>query len=53
MKKEQFSKLAGITVIIDVYDAITVDKAYKKGLQPINALRYLLADKSKFGQQLV
>lgn len=53
LKKEKLSKLARITAIIDVYDAITGDKVYKKGQQPINALRYLLAEKGKFDQQLV
>ncbi|MBA6353849.1 HD-GYP domain-containing protein [Colwellia sp. BRX9-1] len=53
LKKEKLSKLARITAIIDVYDAVTGDKAYKKGQQPINALRYLLAEKGKFDQQLV
>jgi HD-GYP domain-containing protein (c-di-GMP phosphodiesterase class II) len=53
LKKEKLSKLARITAIIDVYDAVTGDKAYKKSQQPINALRYLLAEKGKFDQLLV
>jgi len=53
LKKEKLSKLARITAIIDVYDAMTGDKLYKKGQQPINALRHLLSDKSKFDQDLV
>lgn len=53
LKKEKLSKLARITAIVDVYDAMTGEKAYQKGQQPINALRHLLADKSKFDQELV
>jgi HD-GYP domain-containing protein (c-di-GMP phosphodiesterase class II) len=53
LQKEKLSKLARITAIIDVYDAMTGDKNYKKGHQPINALRHLLGDKDKFDQELV
>ncbi len=53
MKQEKLSKLARITAIIDVYDAMTGDKTYKKSQQPINALRYLLSNKDKFDQNLV
>jgi HD-GYP domain-containing protein (c-di-GMP phosphodiesterase class II) len=53
MKQEKLSKLARITAIVDVYDAMTGDKTYKKSQQPINALRYLLGNKDKFDQNLV
>lgn len=53
MKKEKLSKLARITAIVDVYDAMTGNKTYKKGQQPINALRFLLGQKEKFDQDLV
>jgi HD-GYP domain-containing protein (c-di-GMP phosphodiesterase class II) len=53
LKKEKLSKLARITAIIDVYDAMTGDKSYKKGEQPIIALRHLLRQKDKFDQELV
>jgi HD-GYP domain-containing protein (c-di-GMP phosphodiesterase class II) len=53
LKKEKLSKLARITAIIDVYDAMTGSKNYKAGQQPINAFRYLLAQKEQFDQELV
>ncbi len=53
IKNEKISKLARITAIIDVYDAMTGDKIYKKGQQPVKALRYLLAQKEKFDQTFV
>jgi len=53
LKKEKLSKLARITAIVDVYDAMTGDKNYKKGLPPISALRHLLGDKNKFDQEIV
>lgn len=53
MKKDKLSKLARITAIVDVYDAMTGDKRYKKSQQPINALRYLLGQKDKFDQSIV
>ncbi len=49
----KLSKLARITAIVDVYDAMTGDKYYKQGEQPINALRYLLAKNEKFDRVLV
>jgi HD-GYP domain-containing protein (c-di-GMP phosphodiesterase class II) len=53
LKKEKLSKLARITAIIDVYDAMTGEKTHAKGQQPIKALRYLLGQKEKFDQELV
>ncbi|WP_286261156.1 HD-GYP domain-containing protein [Thalassotalea atypica] len=51
--KAQLSKLARIIAIVDVYDAMTADKPYKKGLQPMAAMRYLLSNKDKFDAELV
>jgi len=53
MKQDKLSKLARITAIIDVYDAMTADKVYKQSQQPIGALRFLLGQKEKFDQSLV
>ena len=49
----KLSKLARITAIVDVYDAMTGNKGYRKAEQPINALRYLLTNKEKFDRSLV
>jgi len=49
----KLSKLARMTAIVDVYDAMTGDKHHKQGEQPINALRYLLAKNDKFDRVLV
>ncbi|MEH6473340.1 MAG: HD-GYP domain-containing protein [Halopseudomonas sp.] len=38
---EQMSRYSQIASIIDVYDAITSDRCYQKGLQPTEALRRL------------
>lgn len=51
--KSELSKLARIIAIIDVYDAMTADKPYKKGVQPMAAMRYLLTNKEKFDPDLV
>jgi len=53
LAKEKISKLSRITAIIDVYDAMTGDKMHKKGVQPIIALRHLLAKSEQFDQELV
>lgn len=49
----KLSKLARITAIIDVYDAMTGNKHHKQGEQPINALRYLMSKNEKFDRTLV
>jgi len=51
--EEKLSKLARMIAIVDVYDAMTGDKTYKKGDQPINVLRYLMANNKKFDRALV
>jgi len=53
LTKEKLSNLARITAIIDVYDAMTGDKVYGKGMQPIIALRHILGQKDKFDRELV
>ncbi|WP_426358127.1 HD-GYP domain-containing protein [Pseudocolwellia sp. HL-MZ19] len=53
LKGAKLSKLARITAIVDVYDAMTGNKHYKKGEQPINALRYLISKNEKFDRSLV
>jgi len=51
--EEKLSKLARMIAIVDVYDAMTGDRTYKKGDQPINVLRYLMANNKKFDRGLV
>ena len=53
IKKNNISKLARMTAIIDVYDAFTGDKPHKKGEPPLTALRYLMSKKHQFDQELV
>ncbi|WP_077338213.1 HD-GYP domain-containing protein [Pseudocolwellia agarivorans] len=49
----KLSRLARITAIVDVYDAMTGSKYYKQGVQPINALRYLMSKNEQFDRVLV
>lgn len=51
--KDKITKLARITAIIDIYDAMTGDRPYKKSDLPIEALRYLMSKKEQFDQELV
>ena len=53
IKKNNLSKLARMTAIVDVYDAFTGDKPHKQGEQPLVALRYLMSKKHLFDQELV
>ena len=53
LEGKKISKLSRITAIIDVYDAITGDKPYKKGELPQVAFRQLLSAKDKFDADLV
>ncbi|MEW6992348.1 HD-GYP domain-containing protein [Colwelliaceae bacterium 6441] len=53
LKKEKLSKLSRITAIIDVYDAMSGDKPYKKGELPQAVLRHLLKEKEKFDPEIV
>lgn len=51
--EKKLSKLARITAIVDVYDAMTGDRAYKKGVPPMAALRHLMENQTQFDQALV
>ena len=53
LDEPKLSKLAKITAIVDVYDAMTGDRAYKKGVAPMVAMRHLLSNKDKYDQELV
>ena len=50
---EKLSRPARIMAIVDVYDALTADRPHQEGDEPINALRYLLANKELFDAELV
>lgn len=53
IEASKLSKLARITAIVDVYDAMTGNKHHKQGEQPINALRYLISKSEQFDRSLV
>ncbi|WP_273048679.1 MULTISPECIES: HD-GYP domain-containing protein [unclassified Pseudoalteromonas] len=53
IKAENLSRPARIMAIVDVYDAMTADRHHQDGDEPINALRYLLANKQMFDAELV
>ncbi|WP_404341007.1 HD-GYP domain-containing protein [Pseudoalteromonas mariniglutinosa] len=53
VKGDKLSRPARIMAIIDVYDAMTADRPHQLGDEPINALRYLLANKQLFDGELV
>lgn len=53
LSQDKLSKLARMMAIVDVYDAITGEKNYKKAQQSIEAFRYLIASKTKFDPNLV
>lgn len=50
---EKLSRPARMMAIVDVYDALTADRPHQEGDEPINALRYLLANKELFDAELV
>ena len=50
---EKISRPARMMAIVDVYDAMTADRPHQDGEEPINALRYLLANKQMFDAELV
>ena len=49
----KLSRPARIIAIVDVYDALTADRPHQEDDEPINALRYLLANKQLFDAELV
>lgn len=54
LKKDQLSLPGQMAAIVDVYDAMTADKAYSRGMAPTQALKKLLEwSKSQFDPQLV
>ncbi|MBE0376338.1 MULTISPECIES: HD-GYP domain-containing protein [Pseudoalteromonas] len=53
LQGEKLSRPARIMAIVDVYDAMTADRPHQLGDEPINALRYLLANKQMFDSELV
>lgn len=53
LSQDKLSKLARMMAIVDVYDAITGDKNYKKAQQPIEAFRFLISSKAKFDPNIV
>lgn len=50
---DKISKLSRITAVVDVYDAMTGDKPYKKGMLPQAVFRHLLNEKDKFDPDIV
>jgi HD-GYP domain-containing protein (c-di-GMP phosphodiesterase class II) len=50
---DKISKLAKITAIVDVYDAMTGDRPYKDGEHPLKVFRFLMSQQQKFDQELV
>ncbi|GAA6206022.1 MULTISPECIES: HD-GYP domain-containing protein [Thalassotalea] len=50
---DKISKLSRITAIVDVYDAMTADKPYKKAMLPQAVFRHLLNEKKKFDADIV
>ncbi|WP_261592672.1 HD-GYP domain-containing protein [Pseudoalteromonas holothuriae] len=53
LKGLKISKAARIMAIVDVYDAMTSERPYQQGEEPIHALRYLLTNKEQFDPVLV
>ncbi|GHE87757.1 HD-GYP domain-containing protein [Thalassotalea profundi] len=53
LSKDKLSKLARMMAIVDVYDAMTGEKNYKKALQPLNVFRYLISSNTKFDPNIV
>ncbi|MDQ9092318.1 DUF3391 domain-containing protein [Pseudoalteromonas haloplanktis] len=53
LQGDKLSRPARIMAIVDVYDAMTADRPHQIGDEPINALRYLLANKQMFDGELV
>lgn len=53
LSQDQISKLSKMMAIVDVYDAITGEKNYKKAQQSIEAFRYLITNKTKFDPNIV
>lgn len=53
LKGDKLSTAAKIIAIVDVYDALTADRHFKSGIEPIAALRYLMSKPELFDSVLV
>ena len=53
IKEDKLSKTARMIAIVDAYDAMTADRVFKQGLEPISVLRHLLGQKDKYDTLLV
>ncbi|BBN82680.1 phosphodiesterase [Pseudoalteromonas sp. A25] len=53
LQGSKISKAARIMAIVDVYDAMTSERPYQQGEEPVHALRHLLTNKDKFDPDLV
>jgi len=53
IKDDKLSKTARMMAIVDAYDAMTADRVFKQGLEPISVLRHLLGQKEKYDPVLV
>lgn len=51
--KNKITKLSRMTSVVDVYDAMTGDKPYKKGELPLTVFRHLMTHKAQYDQELV
>ena len=54
LKGDELSQWSRMIAIVDAYDAMTADRCYKDGMNPINAFKRLLKDsKTGFDERLV
>ncbi|TWX54089.1 HD-GYP domain-containing protein [Colwellia hornerae] len=53
LKGDAISKYGKMIAIIDSYDAMTCDRAYKKSIPPINAFKTLIAAPECYDEELV
>jgi putative nucleotidyltransferase with HDIG domain len=53
LKGDEISKYGRMIAIIDSYDAMTCDRAYKKSVYPINAFKTLIAAPECYDEELV
>ncbi|MCF6435351.1 HD-GYP domain-containing protein [Pseudoalteromonas sp. MMG022] len=53
LQGNKISKAARMMAIVDVYDAMTSERPYQQGEEPVHALRHLLSNKEQFDPELV
>ncbi|PAJ73263.1 phosphodiesterase [Pseudoalteromonas sp. NBT06-2] len=53
INEDKLSKTARMMAIVDTYDAMTADRVFKQGLEPISVLKHLLGQKDKYDPVLV